>query len=324
MSTERWWALAAALLPLAGCPPEDPGPDPCEEASASILLADENNYSFDGALDIASTPVQPLADIVIDWGAMAHDLLGHEIDPVGEIDVAATIVFGGLTEEEVEQGLSLGNLDQAEMTIFANQQPGDATSVLLSDMFMFQNDFDIETYLEPGSGTWLIALTTGTTPGVGTRMAAFLEPVDGESNTTLTITDTSTVLDFEADLSSLDGVYVPAGEPALSVDWSEVTTDGQGTELLEGTVDQVMLGHYASMEIADLEAQFLDIELIADELYSHDLQSGAELDLSLLQDDGGGAFPGIDGEGTWLLALRCTSCVNPAPPIITILHPCGE
>jgi hypothetical protein len=315
--------LAIALL---GCPADTPDgdePDPCETASADIALADEHNYTFDGALDIHSTPVQPLADLTIDWGSVSHDLLGHDMDPVAEIDSASAIVFGSLSEEEVQEGLSLGTLEQADVTIFSSQEPGDATQVLLSDMTLFGNDFDIETYLEDGSGTWLLNLATGTVPGVGTRMAAFFQPVDGETNTEVQVTDTSTVLDFTVDLASMTEIHVPAGEPALSVDWSELGTDGQGIDIADGLIDQVMVGHYADLTVADLEEQFLDIELIADELYSLDLTAGESLDLSTLVGDAG-AFPGIDDQGTWLLALRCMTCINPAPPAVIILHACGE
>lgn len=316
---------AAGLLVLAllGCPTDEPDPDPCETATADIALTDEHNYSFDGVLEIASTPVQPLADLTIDWGSLSHDLLGHELDPVADIDSVSAIVFGSLSEEEVQEGLSLGTLDQADVTIFSSQEPGDATAVLLSDMTLFGNDFDIETYLEFGSGTWLLNLATGTVPGAGTRMAAFLQPVDGETNTLVEITDTSTVLDFSADLTSMTAIHVPAGEPALSVDWSGLKTDGQGIEIADGLIDQVMVGHYADLTVADLEEQFLDIEIIADELYSLDLTAGESLDLSTLGGDAG-AFPGIDDQGTWLLALRCTACVNPAPPAVIILHACSE
>ena len=35
----------------------------------------------------------------------------------------------------------------------------------------------------------------------------------------------------------------------------------------------------------------------------------------------GEPFTGFTGEGTWILALRCSTCSNPAPPFATVLLP---
>ena len=37
--------------------------------------------------------------------------------------------------------------------------------------------------------------------------------------------------------------------------------------------------------------------------------------------NGGAAFDGFSGNGVWLLALRCTTCANPAPLFLTVLEP---
>jgi len=321
----RTSAIAAMVLLalLLGCPPEEePEPDPCEGVSAAMTLTDEHNYTFEGALDIESTPVAPLTDITFDFSGLQHDLLGHDLDPTSELDMASAIVFN-LTEDEVEYGLSTGTLDQVHVTIFSSQETAGETELLLSNMFLFGNDFDIETYLEPDSGAWLLNLAEGTTPGVGTQMAAFFEPVDGETNTVVEVTDSSTILDFTVDLASMTKPAVPADDPALTVDWSGIETDGQGIEMADGLVDQVMVGRY-DLTVEELEEQFLFIELIAEELYSADVTEGTSLDLTLLQDEDGNTFPGVDDQGTWLMALRCMTCVNPAPPALTILTACSD
>ena len=37
----------------------------------------------------------------------------------------------------------------------------------------------------------------------------------------------------------------------------------------------------------------------------------------------GKAFTGISTSGTWIVALRCGSCRNPAPWYLTVLKPCS-
>ena len=126
----RTSAIAAMVLLalLLGCPPEEePEPDPCEGVSAAMTLTDEHNYTFEGALDIESTPVAPLTDITLDFSGLQHDLLGHDLDPTSELDMASAIVFN-LTEDEVEYGLSTGTLDQVHVTIFSSQETAGETN----------------------------------------------------------------------------------------------------------------------------------------------------------------------------------------------------
>jgi hypothetical protein len=47
------------------------------------------------------------------------------------------------------------------------------------------------------------------------------------------------------------------------------------------------------------------------------------VDFSSLKDKSGNKFSGIDGNGTWLLALQCGGCRNPAPLYLTIFKPCN-
>jgi hypothetical protein len=68
---------------------------------------------------------------------------------------------------------------------------------------------------------------------------------------------------------------------------------------------------------------FLDLELISTGMWRGLVQSGEKLSLTALQDANGQPFTGIDGTGTWILALNCGDrCANPAPWYLTILKPC--
>jgi len=129
------------------------------------------------------------------------------------------------------------------------------------------------------------------------------------------------VLDFKVDLTSASPLEVPAATPGLTVGWSGLTTDAQGNPFEPADVDQLMLGRYDGLAAADLEAVFLDLLLLADPLFTLDLSGGTSADLSLASGEDG-AFAGVDGEATWVLALLCTTCANPAPPFLTLLEPC--
>ncbi len=343
-SVWNWMALlfAATAMVAAGCDGEEPDDDDDGSCSSTLTMDDESNYTFVGTLDIQGYPVgevvypcedpdEEVCDIIISWCDLTQDLQQHALDPVADIDMASLIVFQNLTEEEVEIGLSENSLQQVDMTLFVNNdelQAGgeleDECQIHLSDLSLFGNDIDVEQYFNASYGaTWLFVISTGTTPAVGTRMAAFLEPTVGETNDQVGMTDTSTVLEFDVDLTSLTQVGAPVGSPALTADWSTLSTSGLGIDFTAGDVDQLMIGHYDDLTPEDLESEFLDIEIIADDLYTMSLETVTDADMSLATSEDGTPFPGIDDAGTWLVALRCTGCPNPAPPYLTILDPCS-
>ena len=152
-------------------------------------------------------------------------------------------------------------------------------------------------------------------------MAAFLRPSASETATRVDVTNHSVVLDFTVDFHSLTQFPVPAATRDLTVDWSEVERNGMGYRLDPLDVDHVFLGHYSALTPRQLEEQFLDIDLIADTMWSVDVASGEE-SVSLSGLSGQDEFVGIGDQGTWLLALHCTTCPNPLPLVITFLHAC--
>jgi hypothetical protein len=94
-----------------------------------------------------------------------------------------------------------------------------------------------------------------------------------------------------------------------------------GSTFITTNIAHAIVGHY-TQTAAQLETQFLDLETIAQTLYAIDIPYGTVLDFSMLTDKNGNAFKGVDSTGTWLVALICTTCRNPAPWYLTILQPC--
>lgn len=318
--------LLAAIPACAGDPEDDDVADDDtadddtadDDVASTLTLSDSQNYSFEGTLDIQPYDLADGSDPLFDWSGLETDLQGHALDPVADVDQVTIVVFRYLSEGEVEEKLSSNTLEQVDVGLFASVDPGGATSARLSDLTLMGNDIDVEQYFVEGYGTWLVSLATGSTPGVGTRMAAFARPVPSEVETTLTFAEDSTVLDFTVDLASLSPLAAPAGVAELTVDWSGVDTDGLGNPFQADSVDRVMVGLYASLTPADLETQFLDLEIVADSLWRLDVSGGTEAALG--QATGDTPFPGFDSAGIWVLALQCTSCANPAPPFLTLVE----
>lgn len=313
---------AEALLLLAACAGDkEGGGETGEPLSGVLTLADANNYAYEGEIDAPSFAVAEYSDIHIDFSGLSSDIRCHDLDPVADLDNVSLIGFPLLSEAEVEQGLGADTLQQVDMGAYVNVQPGDATAVWLSE-FTFLGTYPeiIEEYWYEGSATWMMLFTTGTQIGVGGRAIAFLAPTAGSETTEVSIEPACGTLDFQADLSSLEPVPAPAGG-GWTLNWSSLTRDGQGNPVESGSIDSVMVGWYADLSVNELQASFLDLELLADGLWTQPVEGGTAIALDALVDAEGAPFPGASADGTWVLALRCGLCPNPAPVFLTVLEP---
>jgi hypothetical protein len=308
--------LSAALL--AACTDKGDTGEACA-AEPDLVLADANNYRFQGTLDIQSTSTLAQADLLLDWSGATQDLQGHPMDPAVDVDSVTIVAFPNLSGAEIEENLADNSLLQAEVGAFATREVTGTTSTPLSELKLGTNDINIETYLEEGSASWLLLVSAGSTPGQGTLQIHLVEPLEAETNTDVIVTSTSTVLDFDVDLHSLTPVPTPPATP-LTVDWSGVTTDGRGAELDVSDIDRVKVAWFSDTSFADLEPTFLDVEYDADRIWALELESGSSADLSLLTGDE--PFDGVSADGTWVLALQCSTCSNPAPLVFTQLLAC--
>lgn len=304
--------------PADGPAKDDTGELPEPDPTGAVALTDANNYTFSGTLDAPSFPVAPETDVSLEWSGLTTNLRCQDLDPVADIDNTALLYFPYLTEAEIEHGLSTDTLDQADLGVYLSYEPGDTTSVSLSQVSFFGTDPEIEGQFTADSGTWLVLLTTGTTVAVGVQMLAFLEPTAGETTTVASLTDGCSVLDYSADLASAARVPVLAGGPWL-LDWSALTRDGQGSPFEPTRADALMVARFDE-SITDLEADFLDLELLAEETWTYTLTGGTTADLGALSGPSD-PFPGFTTAGTWALALRCTTCPNPAPLFLTFVVP---
>ena len=101
--------------------------------------------------------------------------------------------------------------------------------------------------------------------------------------------------------------------------------DSQGHPVLFHSIDRVLLGWYQGLESDDLERQILDLELIATDLWEIPLDGGHIADLAEARHrDSAERFDGFHRtDGTWVFALTCSTCQNPAPVLLTRLEPGG-
>ncbi|HJN75455.1 MAG TPA: hypothetical protein QGF58_16115 [Myxococcota bacterium] len=281
------------MLTLLACTPE------------TLLLQDAGNYTYDGSLEIPGHELVPLSDNTLDWSGVDSDLSCHELDPVTDIDNVQLLVFPELDEAAVAAGFAEDSLKQVDLGSYASLDPqGGVTSAAISELTFFGTIVNLQDEFDEGSGTWVALLGRGTEVGVGTYSMAFLRPDSSSSETRVALVGGCGVLEYEVDVSATTEL---SGRVEV-VDWSELSTTGQGRPFDPLDVSEVMLARFE--DGTDLEADFLDLELIADELVVQDHGGGTstELDLSV-----------VDSGETWLLALGCDSCTSPAPLYMTRL-----
>ena len=277
-----------------------------------IVLTDDQNFSFSSDIAAASIPVPAQADSPVDWSALTMDLLGSAVEPSADVGSVSIVRFGELTEEEVIDGINNESLKQSDLTGFVSYTPqGGETDAMLSEFSVSGTFVDVDKEITVDGGTYLISLEDQ----AGSYMTfTFFDPTADAPDATIVVDDESAVLSYEADLDAGSAIVLPKAESYI-LTWSQLTTTASGNPIILSNIDTLMLARYTA-EVATLEADFLQLEALADELYVVDVAGLGSLDLATVTD-----FGGFTGDGTWLVALRCGSCVNPSPPFLGLFAP---
>ncbi|MDP2313792.1 MAG: hypothetical protein Q8P41_12865 [Pseudomonadota bacterium] len=282
---------------------------PCSDCT----LQNGNNFAYTSELSIGSELLRAETDATIRWDTLTRDVRGGEIDPLGDLNEARLIAFRDLDTEELAYALAHDDLAQADVSVFVTCTPTNA-SCALSDFGMFGNTIDIQQYFQEGYGTWLLALGMHGEPGADAMM--FLEANATTAAVEARLADTTSALSVEVDLDSLTPLVIPAGDPTVTVDWAGLTRDGLGDPLDHATLDELWVARFVETP-EELAEDVFSLEERAQVSWTLDV---AGYDGASLADlEGEAPFAGIDRSGTWLMALRCRTCTNPAPRFVTLL-----
>ena len=310
-------SLLGAASPLTGCGGGTTGP------TGNILLQDMHNYSATGNLSIPTIETAPATDLDVCWTGIINDLQCHPVAPAADLDNVSLLRFIHLSEEQVEQRLSAGELAQSEVDGYVEYATNHTdTCMKLSQLSFFGTKIDLQQeYVESTDRTYMLLFAKGTRPGVGARAMVFVKPTAASVNTRVDAPTGCGSLEFSADLSTATRLGMPPAAPWV-IDWRNVTKDGQGNPIEYQSIDGVMIGFYEGQTVAEIQANIFDLELRATTLWEIKLKGGRTADLSTATERGtGAAFPGFAGAttGVWMLALTCSTCQNPAPVVLTIL-----
>lgn len=302
--------------------------------STMLKTGSADNYKFHSELSVDVTKVQPSAELHFDWSGVKKDLLGHDVD-LTQIGMVA-IGLWNLTLDQFEKKLNDDTLAQHDLAIIATiipPTPG-ATTGSIYDLTQMGGEpytkaqvdayLDINTY-PPENHLYTAMVANGDMYGKGTRMLTGFQLDAASTNTQVNITSDSTKLSLTADLHTLTPLTVPAGTPGITLDWTDLMTSAANLEIDPTQITKIRVGKY-SISATDMEQQsnFLNLDALADTLYTATVNAGTSYDLSKTKDANMNAFPGIDDTHTWIVALNCGDCANPAPWYMTILKPCAK
>ncbi|MFT4626032.1 MAG: hypothetical protein ACI8PZ_004703 [Myxococcota bacterium] len=326
----RWWMVVPVGLALLGCKEQ------CDE-KPGISVGDDNNYAYSATFDVQTIDIAAETDATVCFGEVSTDVRGRPLVS-GTIDKVTLSEFT-LTTEEVSERVVNNELEQGDTAdYFERELSGEFAGldcVNLSDFEIIGNPLLPEDNLREKDSTRLVTIWRTSAYGrEDILMSVVVRPVEGETNTMITMSNTSSVLGFTPDMSSLDTVSVCAEEGKQTFDWEDVTVDTSGAEWSVRKADKLLIGKIDGT-VKDAEREFLQLDEMAAELYTMSVygQTFAKLvedkSTDQVNQDGepiwpvdldGNTFDGFTEDGTWLLGIECSTCTSPAPLFLTVVE----
>lgn len=271
----------------------------CQQNSFEIILSDRHNYVFDSYFLVDSTSILEMQDANVSWDGLRKDILGNELK-TSDISQLSIVRFPQLTQEAVLLGIENDTLRQSDLSGAVELDATGRSEAMLSDFSINGTPLSPEDELLQESGTYLIFANKEE------RVVSlqFFEPRFDENNQDIILTDTSTIIDYS----------VSFGEPIaveeaknLYLDWSDLTQTGTGNPIVLQRIDRLVLAGFRE-DIIELESDFLRSRSFAEMIIEVDVAGVQAIPFSRIE-----AFQDFNPDLTWLLALECSLCLNPAP-----------
>ena len=301
-----------------------------------VRLTDAVNYTFSSTIQVQSTTVRDATDITFQWGSLTKDFFGRPLNPLTDIDMVLVTLWN-MTPDLLKENIRMDNLPLSvnkgaiaafpedafvQQNLMSFVSP-DGSILPPADIWRYVDTSQPDYQFPQDQYTFMLIAAQGKIPGKESRMLHFFHVDPNAQETTVTMTDNSTVLSYSTNLVTTMPVPVPAGMPNLVIDWEYMTTNALGNDFIPTKITEVMVGHYLNITRRQLDDQFIDLRTLASQTWSAEVEAGFNVDLSTLADENGAmTFPGVDNTGVWIAAMICKSCNNPAPWAIAVLQSC--
>lgn len=318
-------AMLAALLLGTGCTNKDDGdpsipPDTDTQTTPAtgdtgplppgpdLVLLPEHNYTATVDWVVQSAEVRHRWDLLLSWDALTTDAWGEPIEPAN-IDTLALIEVL-YPPDEVGEHLAKDDFGNNLLSIWEADVVG-RVFAHASDFANGQTPFNPQGLLveEPGK-TWLLAAARREGERLDLRAALGLQIVENSPLVSADLVSESSQITWSAQASETH-LLTASGAELYTLDWEGIVTDALGKEYDDRLGDELFIARYD--EGVDLSTQVLSLQEAASGLWTMDVERETDARLDLARDGAGGTFPGFLAGPTWLIGVRCTTCMSPFP-----------
>jgi hypothetical protein len=215
--------------------------------------------------------------------------------------------------------MAQGELRMEQLDGFvAYESAHDSTCTTLFSLTNFGTPVDFSEEYTEGDRTYLFTFQRGTILGSATATMVFAKPSASSTNTRLDAPPGCGLRTVTTDLATLEPVQVPFEGPWL-VDWSNVTSDGQGNPFNGSNVDRLTLWFVAGGTPSNVEDLIPELDVLATEIYDAEIAGSPVVDLAFLSNPRDGqpfSTFRTNEAGVWLFGLRCSVCMNAELPLV--------
>ncbi len=269
-------------------------------ATDTLLLEDRHNYALDSSLTLVPVEVREGSELTLDWCSTSEDLLGLALDPATATRVEITKWDMDLTT--LEGTLLASTPSQQDLGGQADADLDGACRIQASELTFLGNPLVPADWLLDDGASYLATVYDGHQA----KLTQAFQPRADATDETLWFDGEHTLVAFEVDLDRGE----PA-TPAAWVDWSSLTTDAAAYPLAINKLESLRIMRFDE-SLETLEADFVGLETLIDQEWRYNTEALLELEL------GDPDLWTVDG--TWLLAMACPTCINPAPPFLTVVE----
>jgi len=310
---------------------------PAEQCLTSLVTSPDNNYQFQSTLTMNPVDVKPASDITIDWSGVSQDFLKRPVD-LNKVDMVEVGLWAR-TIDQFEMELNDDTLMNPLVLAYITPNNHGTTGSILNAMVPIGSvpgntilDYlKVENY-DPSNHLYAVMVASGMDYGRGTYMLGAFKLNASSTNTTIKVasaanpadpTVSTTKVEFKATIASRPPTYIPAGQSDFMIDWTKMKLTAAGLEFIPASIQKIRIGHYTQTPDQLEGDNFLQLDETASEMFEAAVDVGTKINFNQTKSKTTGMpFAGIDNTGTWIVALNCTMCQNPAPWYLTVLKPC--
>ena len=282
-----------------------------------LVFEPANNYTFESQIALLTVEVEPGADVVVDWSDT--DFRGRDFD--GTPDQVALLGCADTKQELIDKlDANLLTQDSCSTSFLFDTEPGQS-SVNASEFEIVGNPLVPGEEFLDDDRNWIFSLLDVAGGRDEALISTFVNFIESEEATTVALQNDSTDLEFTV---ALDGTPIEARAGGTTIiDWSSFLDGGVdvfGNPFDDIRADELLVARFDTTDVSEIEAEFLQLDTQAAELYRMSVFGSTAADMSLAADTDGNTFGGFTTEGIWLVGVGCTGCLNPAPLLLSVVE----